>query len=659
MTAQQGCTFANEIKKVVVMSQSIIQFDKQNVEQQKAFDLVANTNTCLFITGKAGTGKTTFVRRIQEEIDKNFLVLAPTGIAAIAVGGQTIHSFFGFPMDVIGPHTKLEVSYESKMILKRIDTIIVDEASMVRCDMVDGMDRYLRMAFSTNMPFGGKQIVFVGDLFQLQPVVRKGSEEEKMLCDLYGSGTPYFFKANILKRMNLPKIEFQKVYRQNDADFLNVLNKIRTGDVKEDDLTLLNEHVKELKNEKDFVITLTAFNHVADKINEKRLNEIEGDEYCYIGEISGSFKAKDSPAPEYLRLKEGCQVIFCRNYYSDGCMNGTIAKVVKLEENGIVVKLGNGEEVNVARVVWECCEKKYNKESRKMESQVVGTYTQFPLKLAWAITIHKSQGMTFDRMHLDLSRGMFLPGQAYVAISRMRTLDGLTLSNRIMPHHVIQNPEARAFANSFNDNEMIDDEIETGKAIYSHLYAKDYDKAVSTCLHLVIQKTNRGDYRNAALLAKRMFDMMLDDECLLGMTDEMTLLKDCSMTCSFLNALFCLYGHRYEEAIGYADMVLSRRQCLEALFMKGRALFELGRIDEAYDVNYKIITISKESEEKKEIDKKLYLFEAKVNERIGNHNFAICEKLKKLCPENEIVNEIWKRSAQKEDEIHIGRLLSH
>lgn len=208
--------------------------DKQNVEQQKAFDLVANTNTCLFITGKAGTGKTTFVRRIQEEIDKNFLVLAPTGIAAIAVGGQTIHSFFGFPMDVIGPHTKLEVSYESKMILKRIDTIIVDEASMVRCDMVDGMDRYLRMAFSTNMPFGGKQIVFVGDLFQLQPVVRKGSEEEKMLCDLYGSGTPYFFKANILKRMNLPKIEFQKVYRQNDADFLNVLNKMRTGDVKEE-----------------------------------------------------------------------------------------------------------------------------------------------------------------------------------------------------------------------------------------------------------------------------------------------------------------------------------------------------------------------------------------------------------------------------------------
>ena len=152
--------------------------------------------------------------------------------------------------------------------------------------------------------------------------------------------------------------------------------------------------------------------------------------------------------------------------------------------------------------------------------------------------------------------------------------------------------------------------------------------------------------------------MMLDDECLLGMTDEMTLLKDCSMTCSFLNALFCLYGHRYEEAIGYADMVLSRRQCLEALFMKGRALFELGRIDEAYDVNYKIITISKESEEKKEIDKKLYLFEAKVNERIGNHNFAICEKLKKLCPENEIVNEIWKRSAQKEDEIRIVRLLS-
>ena len=182
--------------------------DTQNVEQQKAFDLVVNTNTCLFITGKAGTGKTTFIKRIQEEINKNFLVLAPTGIAAIAVGGQTMHSFFGVPMHAMGPHTETSLSNEKFLILKQTDTIIVDEASMVRSDMVDGMDRCLRMVFHTNMPFGGKQVIFVGDLFQLPPVVKEGSADAEMLHDLYGAGLPFFYKAFVLKRMNLPKIEF-------------------------------------------------------------------------------------------------------------------------------------------------------------------------------------------------------------------------------------------------------------------------------------------------------------------------------------------------------------------------------------------------------------------------------------------------------------------
>ena len=211
------------------------QIDKNNVEQQKAFDLVANTNTSLFITGKAGTGKTTFIKRIQEDINKNFLVLAPTGISAIAAGGQTIHSFFGFPLQAIGPHTEIKLPYDNIELLKEVDTIIVDEASMVRSDMVDGMDRCLRMVFETNMPFGGKQIIFVGDLFQLPPVVKEGSADAEMLHDLYGAGLPFFYKAFVLKRMNLPKIEFQKVYRQSDEDFLDILNKMRNGEVTNED----------------------------------------------------------------------------------------------------------------------------------------------------------------------------------------------------------------------------------------------------------------------------------------------------------------------------------------------------------------------------------------------------------------------------------------
>ena len=610
-----------------------IQIDRNNAEQQMAFDIVANTNTCLFITGKAGTGKTTFVKRIQEEINKNFIVLAPTGIAAINVGGETIHSFFGFPLEVLGPYTRIEVSDEKKMLLEKVDTIIIDEASMVRSDMVDGMDRYLRSAFCTHMPFAGKQVVFVGDLYQLPPVVKRGSVDEEMLNDIYGAGMPFFYKAQVLKRMNLPKIEFRKIYRQNDADFVKILNKIRIGETKKEDLEILNQHVCNTKEVEDFSVTLSAFNNMAIKFNVDKLEGIEAEEFIYEGKVIGDFKRKDFPVPDKLRLKVEAQVIFCRNDYTHGCANGTIAKVVALTEDSIKVSLENGSEFEVDKITWESTEKVYNRESRKIESKVVGAYSQYPIKLAWAITIHKSQGMTFDRMHLDLTRGTFAPGQAYVAISRMRSLEGLTLSNAIMPHHITLNPEVRAFANSFNDIAMINDELKNGKMVYKHLVANDYDMAAQTCLEQVIEKTWSYDYRNAALIAKKMFDIMLDDSKLLGLTEGMELLKDCSMTCNFLNAVFCLYGNRYEEAIGYADMVLSRRICLEAMFIKARALYELEQYDEAYSVNYQMLTAIVKSEEKRTTDKKQYLFEAKLNTHIGNSNIAICKRLIKLCPE--------------------------
>lgn len=622
------------------------ELDTENREQQKAFDIVANTNNCLFITGKAGTGKTTFVKRLLKEVNKNFLVLAPTGIAALAVGGQTIHSFFGFPLDVIGPHTHLSISPIQKDMLEKVDTIIVDEASMVRSDMVDGMDRCLRIAFNTHMPFGGKQVVFVGDLFQLPPVVKMGSVDEEMLHDLYGSGVPFFFKAQVLKRMNLLNIEFQKVYRQSDAEFVNILNKIRIGETTSDDLTLLNQHVCKTEDLSDYSVILSAFNKRVEQINEKKLAEIDAEEFCYDGQISGSFNKGDSSAPMRLRLKVGAQVIFCRNDYAHGCANGTIAMVKKLEEDRITIRLENGTELNVKQATWESYERVYNRETRRMESKVVGTYTQYPLRLAWAITIHKSQGMTFDRMHLDLTRGTFAPGQAYVALSRMRSLKGLTLSNAIMPHHITQNPEVRAFANSFNNMEMIDDELNSGQLIYRYLSAKNYADATKTCLNLIVQKVSENDLRNAALLAKRMFDIMLDDDCLMGMTKDVVLLKSCNMTSNFLNAVVCLYGNRYEESIGYADMVLSRRICLEAMFIKARALYALGKYEEAYDVNYQIINATKESEDKKAVDKKQYLFEAKLNQQIGNSNIAICKQLIKICPECLRAYEMMRKSGK-------------
>lgn len=615
------------------MENQIITFDTTNVEQQKALGFVERTNCCFFITGRAGTGKSTFIKNIRESVRKNFLVLAPTGIAAMNVGGQTMHSFFGFPMEVVTPETHMEVSFEKIRLLKHTDTIIVDEASMVRCDLVDGMDRFLREITYSHLPFGGKQVIFVGDLFQLPPVVRWDNGDGEILSKLYGAGTPYFYKANVMKRMNLPKIEFQKVYRQEEGAFLEILDRMRLGENSSEDIDRLNLHVSKDYKMGEYAVTLTAQNKVADSINKQKLDELNTEEFCYKGSITGDFKIQDSLAPMVLTLKVGAQVIFCRNDYTHGFVNGTIAKVKELGDDKIVVTLKNGREINVERMVWENRKSVLNEVTGKVESEVVGTFTQYPLKLAWAITIHKSQGMTFDRMHFDLTRGTFAPGQAYVAISRMRTLEGLTLSNEIRSSHIIQNREIRAFSNSFNDMPMIEDELNFGKEYFKHLQANDYDNAAKVCMKQVLAKLKCGDYRNAALMAKKMFDVMLDDECLYGMTKKTPLLKDCSMTCNFLNAVVCLYSRRYEEAIGYADMVLDRKACPEAMFIKGKALLATKRSDEAAEVAKQIREAFAKSADKVTVDKKQYLFEAQINEQLGNPAIESCQHLIKLCPE--------------------------
>lgn len=305
---------------------------------------------------------------------------------------------------------------------------------------------------------------------------------------------------------------------------------------------------------------------------------------------------------------------------------------MSLEDDMIQVELENGERVRVVRTTWESYERIYNRNTKRIESQVVGSYCQFPLKLAWAITIHRSQGMTFDRMHFDLSWGTFAAGQAYVAISRMRSLEGLTLSNRLMAHNVTVNPEIKAFSNSFNDVVMIQDELQSGKEVYKHIANKQYDMASDVLLNMMLSKVQNRDYRNAALLAKQMFDVMLDDDNLIGKITNIPLIKDCSMTCNFLNSVLCLYGNKYEEAIGYADLVLVRRNCLEAMYIKARANYEMRNWEEAAGILFKIATISTEGEEKNVIDKKLYLLEIKVNDKIGNPNIGLCKKLLKICP---------------------------
>ncbi|MBR6032489.1 MAG: AAA family ATPase [Bacteroidaceae bacterium] len=563
------------------------QLDKNNKQQLLAFDLIANTNSSFFLTGRAGTGKTTFLRNVQKMVDKQFITLAPTGVAAILAGGDTIHSFFGLPLEVCAPGTCGKMNEARILTLLHADTIIIDEVSMVRCDIVDAIDYTLRKALRTTQPFGGKQIIFVGDMFQLPPVVRQGAEKD-LLHDMYQTDDFFFYKANAIKRMRLVKIEFQEVYRQDDdKKFQRILENVRMNKVTPEDIMHLNQRVKRPQAEDGMVITLASRNDTADGINQQRLAEIDSKEFVYEGTITGKFDDKKLPVELNLHLKVGAQVMFTRNDQQKRWANGTLAKVVKLTKDEIHVELDNGETYVVPCCSWDSPSFEYDRDTRKLKKEITGTFTQYPLKLAWAITIHKSQGMTFDKMALDLSRGLFAAGQLYVALSRVRSLDGLFLSRGIIPQYAHTNREIIAYANGYNDEQSINSEIESGKAVYDLLQKNDYDEAARQYLLLLHKKAMSGDIKEAMQQAKRFLDTLICDDNLLGCIEEIpTELQTINHWAGkFLVALLSLYAGKYEQALEFSDNVLENHQCQEALFVKSRALTMLGRYQEADNVN--------------------------------------------------------------------------
>jgi len=400
----------------------------------KALDLMENSSRNVFITGGAGTGKSTLLQFFTSVTKKNVAVLAPTGVAALNVKGETIHSFFRFkPGVTVDSIEKLSKSGSVKY--KSVDVIVIDEVSMVRADLLDCVDRFMRFnGRSENAPFGGVQMIFIGDLYQLPPVVGEG--EERMFKDYYKS--EYFFDSKVFKNLSFDFVELEENYRQEDAGFIRILNAVRSDRVSEAQLEALNKRVESDFKAGGSNVFLVPTNALAERINNASLRMLYGREFCFNAVLEGSFNKGELPAKERLVLKRGAQVMFLNNDEGKRWVNGSVGVVCSISayKTFIGVRLADGREVEVEPHTWKLFKFSYDSKSKRLVSEVAGRFTQYPLALAWALTIHKSQGKTFDRIVLDVGDGMFANGQLYVALSRCKTMNGVVLKRKIEREHV-------------------------------------------------------------------------------------------------------------------------------------------------------------------------------------------------------------------------------
>ncbi len=446
---------------------------------ESLFNLVEFTNRSIFLTGKAGTGKTTFLNDFVRKTRKKYIVVAPTGIAAINAGGVTIHSMFGLPLRTFLPTTeRIDSDFANNIadlmnhfryrkdklkLLREIEIIIIDEVSMLRADVLDMMDFSLRTVRRNQQKFGGVQMLFIGDLYQLPPVVR----DEHILKKLYIS--PFFFESYALKELPLITLELTTVYRQKDEKFLDILNEIRDGAIGDIDFETLNErYIPDFQPVDEAYVYLTSHNRMADEINVKKLKELPGKSHFYKAEIIGNFNENQYPNDEILELKVGAQIMFLRNDASGErrYFNGKLAEVVEVEEKEISVIIDGEDEIfKLKKENWD--QKRYSlAEDKSVQEEVLGSFKQYPIRLAWAVTIHKSQGLTFDRLIIDAGKS-FASGQVYVALSRCRTLEGIVLKSKITPEVIFSDKRVSKFQDETHANDRMEEILQAEKYDYS------------------------------------------------------------------------------------------------------------------------------------------------------------------------------------------------
>ena len=429
---------------------------------QRALILIEDGKN-VFITGRAGTGKSTLLEYFREKTNKKVAVLAPTGVAALNVHGQTIHSFFGFKPDITVSKVRKEYRNRSKNgLYKNLDMIVIDEISMVRADLLDCVDEFLRLnGKDKSKPFGGLQMIFVGDLYQLPPVVK--GEERKIFQSVYQ--TPYFFSANAIDGFDFELIELEKIYRQRDDRFIKILNAVRNRSISDQLLELLNSRLNSSFEPQrgEFYIQLTTTNDKANQINKTELAKLNSKHRVYHGKIQGEFDLKHLPADLDLNVKIGAQVMLVNNDREGRWVNGSVGKIVDIEsfdnaqdkkdadseEDIVCVELSKGEVVDVTPHTWEVFRMVYNQSQNRLDSETIGSFTQYPIILAWVVTIHKSQGKTFDKVIVDMDKGAFAHGQTYVALSRCTTLSGMVLKQPIKKSHILMDWKVVKFLTGF------------------------------------------------------------------------------------------------------------------------------------------------------------------------------------------------------------------
>lgn len=565
--------------------------------------LIAHTRQSVFLTGKAGTGKSTFLRYICKHTKKKHVVLAPTGIAAINAGGVTLHSFFKLPFRPMLPDDPdLSLSHgrifeffkypkEKRKIITEAELIIIDEISMVRVDIIDCIDRILRV-YSGNMrlPFGGKQLLFVGDVFQLEPVVP--SDQKEILSLFYAN--PFFFSARVFQEIHLVPIELRKVYRQTDAAFIHILDQIRNNSARQQELSTLNARCFpdfEPRNEEMYVTLATRRDQV-DFINEKKLAELPGEEFVSVGKIEGDFPESSLPTQLRLSIKEQAQVIFIDNDRDRRWVNGTIGMVSGIDKNGnVYVLLENGVEHLVEPASWRNYKYTYNEKEKKIEEEVVGTFEQLPLRLAWAITIHKSQGLTFSRVVVDLTGGVFAGGQTYVALSRCASLEGLVLKSKISPRDIFVRKEIVEFSQRFNDSSLIERSLAEGEAEAQYVEAArcfkrgDMRGAVEAFASAVSKQNELNEPKTQRLLRLKLQTINRQKEQIKQLREELHALREAQKEYAheyYLMGNECITkAHDANAAIRCFDKALKLNpNYLEAWVRKGVTLLDIG---ENYD----------------------------------------------------------------------------